>query len=163
MDNRSFLSINNYTNLDLTNAITLVVAYIPLIFVIVLIYSWIKKEDKHKDIVLYSIYAAILGFAINFVMESLFLNPSETFSDPVTFMFSVALTTVYFKETRKTGMILLILGLAVAFMSTYGIYLPLDVLESAVIAVISTLIIYIIKEKLVSLNQIFKLIYIILK
>ena len=156
-----FISTNQYINLDLLmNSITL---YIPLIFVIWIIYLWIKKEDKHKDIVLYSIYAAILGFAINFVVESLFLNPFETFSDPVTFMFSAALIMVYFKETRKTGMILLILGLAVAFMSIYSIQLPLDVLESAVIAVISTVIIYLIKEKLVSLNQIFKLIYIILK
>ena len=155
-----FLSNNQYTNLDLLmNSITL---YIPLIFIIWIIYLWIRKEDKHKDIVLYSIYAAILGSALNFIREILFLNHSETFSNSVIFMFSVALTQAYFNETRKIG-ILLILGVAVASIGAYITHLPLDVSGSAVIAIISTVLIYLIKEKLVSLNQIFKLVYIILK
>ena len=160
-----FLSINQYTGLDqLLNNITLIVArYIPLLFFICLIYLWIKKGDKYKDIVLYSVYASILGLTINFVMEFLFSNSVETFSDPVTFMLSVALMMTYFRETRKIGMILLVLGLTGAFMSIYIMYIPLYILGSTGVAIISTISIYSIKEKLVSLNQIFKLIYLILK
>jgi len=132
-----------------------------------LIYLWVKKGDRHKDIVLYSIYAAILGFIIAFIMGFFQIIPfihAKTFFNSVIFMLSVAVMMIYFQETRKIGTIFLILGIIGSFMTAiYGTYSILDVLELLGVSIISTLIIYAIKEKLVSLNQIFRLMYIILK
>jgi len=67
---------------------------------------------------------------------------------------------IYFQETRKIGLILLILALIGSFMmSIYNMYLPLNIFESLGVAIINTIIIYGIRKKLASLNQIFKLVY----
>jgi len=136
----------------------------PLIFIIWLIYLWIKKGDKHKDIVLYSVYASILGFIVTFVTGFLFSNSTETSFNNIIFMFAVAIMMLYFQETRKTGIILLILGLIGSLIVILSdLHLSIDIFGSAGVAIITTVIIYYLKEKLAPLNLIFKLIYLILK
>ncbi len=158
-----FTFINQYTGLNsFLEDIAVAAAYMPVIFIILLIYLWIKKGDKHKDIVLYCIYATILGIIINYSMQ--FITLAGIFSSNIIFMLSVAFMMVYFQETRKTGVVLLILGLIGSFIIIiYSMHLPLDILDSLGIAIISTIVIYAIKKKLASLNQIFKLVYLILK
>lgn len=178
-----FTLINQYAGLNpFIDGIAIIAAqYLPLIFIIWLVYLWIKKGDKHKNIVLYSIYAAVIGLIINFAIMHLYFHPKPFMvpvgtllisvpagnsfpSDYVTFMLSVALMMTYFKETMKAGMILIILGLIGGFAGVFcGVSFPFDIFGSAGVAIISTIIIYHFREKFVSLNQIFRLIYQILK
>ena len=178
-----FKFMNQYAGLNpFIDNITIIAAkYMPLIFIIWLIYFWIKKGDKHKNIVLYSIYAAILGLTINFAVGIFYFHPRPLMipvgtllfpvsagnsfpSNYVTFMLSVALIMTYFKETRKAGVTLIILGLIEGFTSVFcGVNFPFDIFGSILVAIISTVIIYSFRKKFVSLNQIFRLIYQILK
>ncbi len=178
-----FTFINQYTGLSpFIDSIAVVAAqYMPIIFALWLIYLWIKKGNKHKNIVLYSLYAAILGLILNFVIKIFYFHPKPFMvpvwiplfsvsagtsfpSDQVTFMLSVALMMIYFKETRKSGIVLFILGITGGFVNIFSdVNFPLDIFGSVGIAIVSTVIIYLFKEKLAPLNQIFRLIYQILK
>jgi len=163
-----FTFIDQYTGLSTSvhNIALITVQYLPIIFIILLIYLWIKKGDKHKDIVLYSVYATLLGLIITFIIGFFPQIPfisSKTFSNQI-FMLSVAVMMLYFQETLKIGAILLSLeifgGLSA---SIYDMSLLLCIIKLFGVAIISTVIIYSIKGKLISLNQIFKLVYLILK
>jgi len=149
------------------NVALITVQYLQIVFIILLVYLWIKKGDKYKDIVLYSIYAALLGFIITFIMGFFPQIPfisSKTFSNQIIFMLSVSVMMIYFQETFKIGVILISLGILGGLIAIiYDMSLLLYIIESFGVAIISTMIIYTIKEKLISLNQIFKLVYIILK
>ncbi len=165
-----FVFINQYVGINpfVNDIVTVVAQYLPVIFVILIIYLWIKKGDKHKDIILYCIYASILGLITTSIMDFFYsmqsITSAGTFSNNIIFMLSVALMMTYFQETRKIGAILLILGLNGSFiMIIPSMNFPLDLFEPFGVAIISTIIIYSLKKKLTSLNQIFKLIYLILK
>ena len=174
-----FHMINQYAGLNpFVDTIAILAAqYMPLIFVIVLIYLWIKKGTKTKNIVLYSIYAAILGLIINYVIGLLYFHPrpfmipvgttlfpyaAETSfpSDHTTFMLSIALMMSYFKETRKIGIILAVLGLIGGLSRVFaGVHFPLDILGSVCVAIIVSLVIYYLKDNLAFLNKTVKGIY----
>jgi undecaprenyl-diphosphatase len=131
--------------------------FLPLIFVAWLIYIWIKKDDEYMDIVLYSIYAVIIGFIIN-----MFLGYYILFN--VAFILSIALMLTYFKETRKSGMILLILGLTDIIINIYLNNIDQQkIIGSIIVASITTIIIYYSKKYLIELNQIIKAAYYVLK
>ncbi len=168
-----FHMINQYAGLNpLVDTFAILAAqYMPLIFVMVLIWLWIKKGTTTKNIVLYSIYAAILGLIINYIIGqfyfhprpfmipvgiTLFHYPAETSfpSDHTTFMLSIALTISYFKETRKIGVILAILGLIGGFSRVFaGVHFPLDIIGSIGVSIIASLTIYYLKDNLTSLNR----------
>jgi undecaprenyl-diphosphatase len=79
-------------------------------------------------------------------------------------MLSIALMLTYFKETRKSGLILLILGLTNAIINIYLNHIELQkILESIIVAIMTTIIIYYSKKYLIELNQILKAAYYVLK
>jgi undecaprenyl-diphosphatase len=134
--------------------------FLPLIFVAWLIYIWIKKDDEYMDIVLYSVYAGFLGFIINMILGYFLVFNSIN----VSFMLSIALMLTYFKETRKSGLILLILGLTSGILYIYLNYInSREILLSIVLAFITTIIIYYSRNYLIELNQILKAAYYVLK
>ncbi len=134
--------------------------YLPLTFVAWLIYIWIKKDEEYMDIVLYSGYAGLLGFTLNMILGYFFVFDSVN----VSFMLSIALILTYFKETRKSGLILLILGLTGGIMYIYLNFInPREILFSIVVAFITTIIIYYSRNYLIELNQILKAAYYVLK
>ena len=167
-----FHMINQYAGLNpLVDTFAILAAqYMPLIFVMVLIWLWIKKGTTTKNIVLYSIYTAIFGLIINYIIgqfyfhprpfmipvgTTLFHYPAETSfpSDHTTFMLSIALMISYFKETRKIGAILAILGLIGGFSRVFaGVHFPLDITGSIGVSIIASLTIYYLKDNLTSLN-----------
>ena len=118
------------------------------------------KGNSTRDILLYGIYAGIIGLVINYLIglvyfhprpfviglgTQLFQYPADTSfpSDHTTFMVSIALMFFYFKETRIYGVIFLILGLIGGFARVFsGVHFPLDILGSIIVSIISTLIIY---------------------
>lgn len=174
-----FHMINQYAGLNpLADNIGILTAqYMPLLFVIALIYLWIKKGTTTKNIVLYSIYAAILGLIINYIIgqfyfhprpfmipvgTTLFHYPAETSfpSDHTTFMLSIAFLMSYFKETRKISLILVILGLIGGFSRVFaGVHFPLDIIGSLGVSIIASLTVYYLKDSLTSLNRKIEVLY----
>jgi undecaprenyl-diphosphatase len=120
---------------------------------------------------LYAGYAAVLGLAINLLITSFYFHPRpfmdnigtllidhvpETSfpSDHTTFMLSLSITLLLLKETRKTGMLLCILGLVGGFSRVLcGIHYPFDILGSLLVATAAGLIIFFLQTKLIRLNQ----------
>jgi undecaprenyl-diphosphatase len=168
-----FHLINQYAGINpFVDIIAILAArYMPIIFVVVSIYLWIKKGTATKNIILYSAYAAIFGLIINYIVglfyfhprpfmipvgTTLFPYPAETSfpSDHATFMLSIALMMIYFKETRKFGIILVILGLIGGFARVFsGVHFPFDIIGSVVVAVIVSLAIYYLKDRFTPLNK----------
>ena len=95
----------------------LIAEYLPIVFVLFLIYLWFNK-NKNKEFALYSGYSAILGILLNFLITLFYFHPrpfmnkvgtllinhaSETSfpSDHTTFMLSIAFMLLYFKKLEK--------------------------------------------------------------
>jgi undecaprenyl-diphosphatase len=168
-----FNMINQYAGLNpFADTLAILAAqYMPIIFVIALICLWIKKGTTTKNIVLYSIYASILGLIINYIIGQLYFHPrpfmipvgitlfhypAETSfpSDHTTFMLSIAFMITYFKETRKIGPVLVILGLIGGLSRVFaGVHFPLDIIGSAGVSITASLTIYYLKDNLNSLNR----------
>ncbi len=178
-----FHMLNQYAGINpFVDTIAILAAkYMLLIFVIALIYVWIKKGNKNKDIALYSVYAAILGLIINYVIGLLYYHPrpfmlhagtllfpysadSSFPSDHTTIMLSIALMMIYFKETRKIGALLAILGLIGGLSRVFaGVHFPLDIIGSVGISIIVSLVIYHFRGNLSFINKKIKGIYFIVK
>jgi undecaprenyl-diphosphatase len=174
-----FHLINQYAGMNpfVDTFVVLIAKYMPIIFVIVLLYIWIRKDNRYKDIALYSIYAAILGIVINYVIGLFYYHPrpfmvpvgtllfsypadSSFPSDHTTLLLSIAFVMTYFKETRKLGVVLIIVGLIEGIARVFaGLHFPFDILGSIVVAIIVSLVIYYFKDNLDPLNQIIRRIY----
>ncbi len=144
--------------------------YLPIIFILFLLYLWFNKNN-HKNFALYSMYSAAIGILLNFLItlfyfhprpfmdhigKLLIKHPPETSfpSDHTTFMLSIAFMLLYFKKTRKAGIILSLLGIAGGIARIYsGLHYPFDILGSIIAAIISSGIIIFFKEKLQKFNN----------
>ncbi len=174
-----FHIINQYAGLNpVIDTLAIFAAeYMPVVVILALAVLWITKGNRTRDVILFGIYAAIIGLIINYIIglvyfhprpfmiglgTQLFQYPAETSfpSDHTTFMVSIALMLLYFKETRVYGVIVLILGLTGGFARVFsGVHFPLDILGSIVVSIISTLIIFQIKDIFKPLNMLIKEIY----
>ena len=174
-----FHLINQYAGLNpVIDTLAIFAAeYMPIVVILALAILWIAKGNNTRDVILYGVYAAIIGLVINYIIglvyfhprpfmiglgTQLFQYPAETSfpSDHTTFMVSIALMFLYFKETRVYGIILLILGLIGGFARVFsGVHFPLDILGSIMVSIISTLIIFQFKDRFNPLNMLIKEIY----
>jgi len=185
----------NKINLEIFNAINIyagksgtvdqlvifIAEYLPIIFALFLLYLWFNKKGR-KNNALYCGYSAIIGILLNFTITLFYSHPRpfmdnigtllikhvpETSfpSDHTTFMLSIAFTLLYFKQTRKAGIILALLGLVGGIARIYcGLHYPFDIFGSILVAMISSYMIFIFKEKLQKFNnKIINLYYKILK
>ncbi len=175
-----FQLINQYAGVNpLIDTIAVIAAkYMPLVVIMGLVYLWIRNGIKTRDIVLYGIYAAIIGQIINYIIGLVYFHPrpfaiplgtllfqypadSSFPSDHATLMFSVSLMLLYFKETRLAGIILLILGFIGGFARVFsGIHFPFDIFGSLLVSVISSIVIFHFKGRFNPLNRGIKDIYI---
>ena len=166
-----FKLINGYAGrYTLVDKVAIVLAkYLPIGFIFTLALLWFVKKD-YKHSILYACYSALLGLLINFTIAYFYFHPRpfmegigkllvyhepETSfpSDHTTFMCSIAFSFLYFKKTKKLGIILLILGILGGIARIYcGLHWPFDVLGSIVIALFSSALIYLFKNKLSRLN-----------
>ena len=174
-----FHLINQYAGLNpVIDTLAIFAAkYMPVVVILALAILWVTKRNNTRDVILYGIYAAIIGLVINYIIglvyfhprpfmiglgPQLFQYPAETSfpSDHTTFMVSIALMLLYFKETRVYGVILLILGLTGGLARVFsGVHFPLDILGSIMVSIISTLIIFQFKDRFNPLNMLVKEIY----
>ena len=156
--------------------------YFPLIFILWLCASWFKKDKtrggSYKNIALLSSYSAIVGILLNFIIASLYFHPRpfmmkigtllishapETSfpSDHTTFLFSIALMLVCFAETRKSGLMLLVLSLIGGVARVFcGVHFPLDIVGSIIVSILASSIIFLIKIKVQRINNFIINIYI---
>ncbi len=168
-----FTAINHFAGnsriLDILGIVT--AKYLPVLFIIVLIYLWFR-EDENKPITLYAIYSAVIGLILNYIITRIYFHPrpfmipigtllvshaNETSfpSDHTTLMLSMAFLLFYFRKTRGTGAILFFLGLAGGISRVYcGLHFPFDILGSLVVGIISAGIIYLLKGSLKKFNTI---------
>ncbi len=146
--------------------------YLPIIFIIILLFFWFKKNENYMNIVLYSIYSTILGMLFNFIISLCYYHPRPFMlhlgktlikhscdtsfpSDHVTFMLSIAIELLLFKTTRIVGILLIITGIIGGILRIYcGIHFPYDILGSIVVASISSCVIYLLKNRLIFINKI---------
>ncbi len=174
-----FHFINQYAGLNpFIDSLAIITAkYMPVIIILSIAYIWIKNRDRTRDIILYGIYAAIIGLVINYIIglvyfhprpfmiplgTLLFQYPAETSfpSDHATLMFSLAIMLIYFKETRIAGLIFLILGFIGGLARIFsGIHFPLDIFGSLLVSIISTILIFQFKDRFNLLNKEIKEIY----
>jgi undecaprenyl-diphosphatase len=175
-----FHLINQYAGLNpsIDTIIVLMAQYMPVVIILVLAYLWIHNGNKYRNIVLYGIYASIIGLLMNFVIgliyfhprpfmiqtgTQLFQYPAETSfpSDHTTFMISIALTLIYFKETRMVGIGLFILGLIGGFARVFsGVHFPFDIFGGVIVSIFASALIYLFKDQLNPLNNAITGIYI---
>jgi len=174
-----FHFINQYAGLNpFIDSLAIITAkYMPVIIILSIAYIWIKNRDRTRDIILYGIYAVIIGLVINYIIglvyfhprpfmiplgTLLFQYPAETSfpSDHATLMFSLAIMLIYFKETRIAGLIFLILGFIGGLARIFsGIHFPLDIFGSLLVSIISTILIFQFKDRFNLLNKEIKEIY----
>jgi undecaprenyl-diphosphatase len=174
-----FQLINQYAGINpIFDSIAVLAAeYMPVVVILFLVYLWIRKGDSTHAILLYSVYAGIVGLIINYLIGLVYFHPRPSMlhlgtqlfqyqtdssfpSDHTTLMVSIALMLIYFKETRFYGLIILILGLVGGFARVFsGIHFPFDIFGSVVVAIISSVLIFYFKERFNPLNNLIKQIY----
>ena len=166
-----FYAINRFagSNFALDKIAIVTAKYLPLLFVLFLLYLWIRNTT-YKHISLYAGYSAIVGLLINFLITAFYFHPRPFMnnvgtllirhapdtsfpSDHTTFMLSIASMLVYYQKTRILGIILFIMGLIGGVSRIYcGLHYPFDVFGSLMVAIISSGIIFAFQEKLHKLN-----------
>jgi undecaprenyl-diphosphatase len=174
-----FQLINQYAGINpVFDSIAVFAAeYMPVVVILFLVYLWIRKCNSTHDILIYGIYAGITGLIINYLIGLVYFHPRPSMlhlgtqlfqyqtdssfpSDHTTLMVSIALTLIYFRETRVYGVIILILGFIGGFARVFsGIHFPFDIFGSIIVAVISSALIFYFKERFKPLNNLIKQIY----
>ena len=174
-----FHLINQYAGLNpfVDTIAVLIAKYMPILVVILLIYIWIRKDNKYKDIALYGTYAAVLGLFINYVIGLFYFHPrpfmipvgtllfsypadSSFPSDHTTLLLSIAFIMTYFKETRKLGIVLIVLSLIEGIARVFaGLHFPFDILGSIGVSLIASLSIYYFRDWFNPLNKFIKGLY----
>ena len=169
----TFLLINQFAGrigvLDVV--IKIIAQYLPWVFILAILYIWFKKDKEYKNISLLSAYSAGIGLLLNYLIASIYFHPRpfmmhlgkmllphapETSfpSDHTTFMLSIAVLLIYFKVTRKFGLILTLAGLIGGFARVYcGLHFPGDILGSVGVSIVSSSIIFGFKNKLFIVNN----------
>ncbi len=145
--------------------------YLPYIFILGLLFLWFKKDKIYKNIVLYSIYSVVLGLALNFLIALVYFHPrpfvlklgktliehapDASFpSDHTTFMLAIAFTLLYFKQTKNIGIVFILLGLLGGVARIFcGIHFPADIIGSLFVAIISSCVVFLLKNKLEKINN----------
>ncbi len=168
-----FLHLNSVagTNSLLDGAVKIIAQYLPLVFILLVLYLWFKKGTGNKNLALLSGYSAITGLLINYLITLLYFHPRPFMmnlgkvliqhppdtsfpSDHTSFMLSIAVLLIYFKKARAMGLILTIAGFLGGFSRVYcGLHFPGDIAGSVCVALISSLIIFLLRCKLEIINN----------
>ncbi len=162
-----FLIINNLNINNPLNPVLIVLAkYLPILFIIYLIFNYIKGK---KQIVFLAVISLILGMLLNQIIHIMYFHPrpnnislghtlfeheGTSFpSDHTTFMLSISILLLFFPETYYDGITLTIIGLFGGLLRVYcGIHFPFDILGSIIVSLISAILVFKCRRKL-GINQ----------
>ena len=157
LNNRLFLAINAGAgeNQAVDGAARLVASYLPLAFIGVLIYLWLRPEPERRRAALHAGYAASLALGINLVITLTYFHPRpfmeglgrelirhapETSfpSDHTTFMLAIASSLLCRRETRWWGILLFPLGFTGGLARVFcGVHFPFDLVGSLVVGTVT--------------------------
>jgi len=171
LNKQLFLDINQFAghNHLLDSVMMAAATVMPYLFIAVLFYLWFSHRRNEA---LYAGYTTTLGIVINSIIGLVYFHPrpfmeklgttllshkadSSFPSDHTTFTLSIALMLVTFKSTRILGIVLSVLALWCGIARVYaGVHWPFDIVGSIVTATIATIVIFVLKAKLVKLNDI---------
>lgn len=163
-----FQAINAYAGQNsLVDCLAIIMAkYLPLLFMVWLLYLWFRGDKQRKNYALFAGYSAVAGLLINFIIATFYFHPRpfmmnlgrllvphkpETSfpSDHTTFMLSIAFMLSYFKETRKSGLVLSVLGLLGGLSRVFsGLHFPLDIAGSFIVSLSASTLVWLFKDKL---------------
>jgi undecaprenyl-diphosphatase len=137
--------------------------YIIYIFCFYLAYIWFLRSEYRQE-ALFAVYAVLLGLGINFIITLFYFHPrpfmiptgvlliehvsNTSFpSNHATFMFSISLMFLAFKDLRRSGAILFTLSFISGLARIYsGLHFPLDIAGSLLVASFSIYIVLVLKK-----------------
>ncbi|UUV19737.1 undecaprenyl-diphosphatase [Fusobacteria bacterium ZRK30] len=161
-----FLSINNLAGKsDVLDKIGVFLGEKgPYIFMGLIIYIYFKKQNKKEAV--YATITVILAILLNHFVELFYYHPrpfadglgvvlkehiadSSFPSDHTTFMLALSWSLTMFKDTKKWGRNMLILGVLSGLCRVFeGVHYPFDILGALVMGYFSAVIIYRLKKTL---------------
>ncbi len=167
-----FQALNAYAGQNsIVDCLAIIMAkYLPLLFIVWLLYLWFRGNKQRKNYALFAGYSAVIGLLINFIIATFYFHPRpfmvdlgrlliphkpETSfpSDHTTFMLSIAFMLSYFKETRKSGLVLSVLGLLGGLARVFsGLHFPLDIAGSFIVSLFASTLVWFFKNKLSLVN-----------
>lgn len=167
-----FNAINKFAGMSpiLDNLMIFLAKYAVFFLILVPIFLWFKGKE-YKNLVLYSVYSAVLGRFFNYLITLFYFHPrpfmenlgallinhaydSSFPSDHTTLILSIGFMFLYFRKTRKIGSIISVFGLLVGAARVFvGVHFPLDIVGSFFVSLFSSSIIYLLKEKLQIINE----------
>jgi undecaprenyl-diphosphatase len=148
-----------------------VAEYSPYVFIAVLIYLWLSPKIDGKHSALFAGYSAVVGILINRFISFFCLHPrpfmenvgttlinhvpeSSFPSDHTTFMLSIATMLLFIKSTRIIGCILFLFGVLCGTSRVFcGVHFPLDIFGSLLVSMVSTSVIWVLRKKLIVINE----------
>lgn len=169
-----FSSINKFAGYNpiFDTTAELIAEYLPFLFILVMLYYWFFKKDDTFRINLLSVgWSTLLALLVNFLITLFYFHPrpfmihmgklliphgTETSfpSDHATFMFSIAFAFIIHDEFRIIGIVFslfaLIGGMARVFL---GVHFPFDIAGSMGVSLISSIIIYALKDLILPMNK----------
>lgn len=168
-----FSAINQFAGRNplIDDVAILAAEYLPVVFLLPLLYLWFGQKENGKDYALLAGYSSILGIILNFAITLIYFHPrpfmdgighvlinhaDETSfpSDHTTLMLSFALLLLFFKSTRTMGCVLTAIGLIGGLARVFcGIHFPFDIAGSFLAAFVAAIIVWSLREKLAVLNK----------
>ncbi len=159
-----FHSINQFaTKIPLLDDIFIYLAKLtPFIFIFLVICIWFLRDKK---IALYSTYSAITGILTNYIIAKIYFHPrpftqnlgtqlihhapDASFpSDHTTFVLSIAFCLLFFQKTRTIGLFFSLFGIISGIARIFvGVHYPFDIFGSIIVAIISSILVFLTKEK----------------
>jgi len=139
--------------------------YLIYIIPLILLYLWFRKSDEDKKFSLFLFSSVILSIIISMAISAFYYHPrpfaiglgtqlishkpdSSFPSDHTAAMFGFALSFLFFKRYRS-GTVLVILATLVGFARVFcGVHFPLDIIGGFFVGLISTWLLFTLKEQL---------------
>lgn len=161
-----FLSINNLAGKNdvLDNIGVFLGEKGPFIFIGLIVYIYFKKQNKKEAI--YATITVISAILLNHLIELFYYHPrpfadglgivlkehiadSSFPSDHTTFMLALSWSLFMYKDTKRWGKNMLILGVLLGLCRVFeGVHYPFDILGALVMGHFCANIIYKLKEKM---------------
>ena len=169
LNHNLFLTLNHLvgTNHILDLYMVNIAKYLPYLFIGLLFYLWFNHKQNEA---LYAGYATTFGVILNSIIGLLYYHNrpfvdnigvsllshkiENSFpSDHTTFVVSIALMLLTFKQTRIIGVVATILALWCGIARVYcGVHYPFDIAGSITISIVAVTIIKLLSSKLNGLN-----------
>ncbi len=158
LNEKLFLVINSLVGKKpaVDKVIVFLAKNLPYFFIAFLLYLWFKDKESKKKVIFITIVTTMAIF-VNFLIGKIYFHPrpfvkklgtalikhkaDASFpSDHATFMFTISLILINFKNTRIAGVVALVLSIFGGLFRIYcGVHFPFDILGSFIVALFISL------------------------